>query len=458
MAKKKILLLADDLRSTSGIANMSREFVLGTVNKFDWFQVGAMINHPENMKIIDISEDVKKATGVSDANVKILGHNDYGNIQLLRNLLAYDKFDAILHFTDPHYWQWLYDNEHEIRQRLPILFYHVWDCVPDPLYNRDYYESCDWIGCISKQTFGIVHRVGKNKDRNTFLPLKDEQLSYVPHGINPNIFKPVNVSEEVKNMVRKNGREYEFILFFNNRNIRRKKPSDIIYAYNLFCEQLPEEQAKKCLLLFNTTPVDDNGTDLIAVKNSLCPKYDMQIINNRLSQEHLNEVYNLVDCTINISNNEGFGLGTAESIMAGTPIIVNVTGGLQDQCGFKFNDEEFNERHYIKLGSLHVKKEWGFLSHGEWAIPVWSVSHTLNGSPITPYIFDDNLNLNDVSDAIMKMYQYGRKRRKEMGLKGREWALKNLSTEIMCNKMSQGIENAINNFKKKDKYEIYKIV
>lgn len=171
MAKKKILLLADDLRSTSGIANMSREFVLGTVNKFDWFQVGAMINHPENMKIIDISEDVKKATGVSDANVKILGHNDYGNIQLLRNLLAYDKFDAILHFTDPHYWQWLYDNEHEIRQRLPILFYHVWDNVPIPTYNSNYYESCDAIFCISKLTFGVVHNVIKNSNNNNFIEI-----------------------------------------------------------------------------------------------------------------------------------------------------------------------------------------------------------------------------------------------------------------------------------------------
>ena len=34
---------------------------------------------------------------------------------------------------------------------------------------------------------------------------------------------------------------------------------------------------------------------------------------------------------INLASNEGFGLGTAEAVMAGTPMIVNVTGGLQDQ-------------------------------------------------------------------------------------------------------------------------------
>jgi glycosyltransferase involved in cell wall biosynthesis len=44
-------------------------------------------------------------------------------------------------------------------------------------------------------------------------------------------------------------------------------------------------------------------------------------------------MYNCADCVINISNNEGFGLGTLEAIFAGTPIVVNMTGGLQFQIG-----------------------------------------------------------------------------------------------------------------------------
>ena len=42
----------------------------------------------------------------------------------------------------------------------------------------------------------------------------------------------------------------------------------------------------------------------------------------------LNYLYNMADITINVASNEGFGLTTAESVMAGTPIIVTVTGGL----------------------------------------------------------------------------------------------------------------------------------
>lgn len=456
--KKKILLLSDDLRMTSGVATMSREIVLGTVHKYHWVQLGAAINHPELGKIIDVSEDIKNRTGVQDVNVKVICNNGYGDIILLRRLIEQEKPDAILHFTDPHYWQWLYDNEHEIRQQLPILFYHIWDDLPDPQYNRDYYESCDWIGCISKQTYGIVNRVGKRTDKVTFKPLEDWQISYVPHGINPNVFKPVNsVSNELRDYIFR-GKDYDFVLFYNNRNIRRKQPGDVIYAFKQFCEQIPAEKAKKCLLVMHTMPIDDNGTDLIALKNDLCPDYDVFFANRLMEQSGLNELYNLADCTINIANNEGFGLATAESLMAGTPIIVNVTGGLQDQCGFNVDGVEFTDKDYIKIGSLHDKRKWDILSHGDWVVPIWPSSINLNGSPLTPYIFDDRANLYDVTDAILRVYNWDKKTRKENGLKGREWAMKNVSSNVMCEKMIDGIDTALNNFKPKARYKLHKLL
>jgi glycosyltransferase involved in cell wall biosynthesis len=172
-----------------------------------------------------------------------------------------------------------------------------------------------------------------------------------------------------------------------------------------------------------------------------------------MEQDKLNEFYNVVDCTINISNNEGFGLTTAESLMAGTPIIINVTGGLQDQCGFNFTADD-----YIEIGSLHNKKKHDFMLHGEWVIPVWSAAQNLNGSPLTPYIYEDRVNVDDVADKIGLMYDLGRKKRKSRGLKGRVFALENLSSKVMCDKMSEGILNTIENFKSKEKYNLYKIV
>ena len=453
MSKKRILLLSDDLRMTSGIATMSKEFVLGTLHKYDWLQLGSGINHPEVGSVVDVNEDVRKRTGIKDADLKIIPNNGYGDIHTLRRLLKEERIDAILHFTDPHYWQWLYENEHEIRQQVPILYYHIWDNLPDPFYNRNFYESCDWLGCISKQTYGIVHRVGKSKKELTYKPLEDWQISYVPHGINPDVFKPIDeVHVDVKNTLFQN-RQYDFVLFYNSRNIRRKQPSDVIYSFKLFCDNLPKGEADRCLLLMHTNPIDDNGTDLPAVKDAVCPNYMVTFINTKIEQSQLNEIYNLVDCTINIANNEGFGLGTAESIMAGTPIIVNVTGGLQDQCGFDYSADD-----YIEIGSLHDKKRFGDTPSGEWVIPVWSSASNINGSVMTPYIFDDRVNDYDVSDAIMKMYKMGREKRKEYGLKGREWAMKNVSSKVMCDAMIDGIETTFKNYKPKKNFNLYKIV
>lgn len=454
MSKKKILLLSDDLRMTSGISTMSKEFVLGTLHKYDWIQLGASINHPEVGKVIDINDDVRTRTGIEDANLKIIPYNGYGDIGIIRKIIKEEKIDAILHFTDPHYWQWLYDNEHEIRQQVPILYYHIWDDLPDPQYNRDYYESCDWLGCISKQTYGIVHRVGKRTDKPTFKPLEDWQISYVPHGINPDVFKPIEtVSEDIQKFIH-GEKKYDFILFYNNRNIRRKQPSDVIYSYKLFCDMLPKDKSSKCLLLMHTNPVDENGTDLVTVKNDLCPNYDVKFTNVKLDQDKLNELYNSVDCTINIANNEGFGLTTAESLMSGTPIIVNVTGGLQDQCGFNFEVED-----YIQLGSLHIKEKSFHLVHnGEWVVPVWSVANNLNGSVPTPYIFDDRVNDMDVAKSIKIVYDWGKKKRKSRGLKGREFMIENLSNKIMCDKMIEGIDTTLEKFTPKKRFEIYKII
>lgn len=449
--KKKILLLSDDLRMTSGVATISREIVMGTLDKFDWVQLGAAVKHPEIGKIIDCSIDVRKKTGINDANLKIIPNNGYGDIFQIRSLIKSEKPDAILHFTDPHYWFWLYESEHEIRQKIPLLYYHIWDNLPDPLYNRDFYESCDWIGCISKQSYGIVKRVGSMDNQVTYKPLQNWQVSYVPHGINENIFRPISyISDDIKKIIFEN-KEYDFVLFYNNRNIRRKQTSDVIYSYKLFCDKLPKEKSDNCLLLLHTNPIDENGTDLYSVIDKICP-YNVKFTNAKFEPEKLNEIYNYIDCTINIASNEGFGLTTAESLMSGTPIIVNVTGGLQDQCGFNHNEED-----YINIGTLHDKRIHGSKSHGEWVIPIWPSAINLNGSVATPYIFDDRVNDYDVSDAIFEMYSKGKEERKRIGLLGREFMKNNLSSKIMCEKMSDGIVYAINNFEPRKRYNLYKL-
>ena len=458
--KKKILLLSDDLRMSSGIATVSKELVFGTLDKYDWVQLGAAVNHPEKGKEIDLGEDAKKLSGVEDASLKIIPWTGYGDANILRELIMRHQPDAILHFTDPRYWRWLYEMEAELRQNIPILFYHIWDDLPDPHYNRDYYESCDWLGCISRQTYGIVSRVG-NIDSETIKPLEDWQVSYVPHGINSDTYKPVDVPQDFRKQVL-GDKDYKFVLFWMNRNIKRKQPSDVIWGFKKFVDGLPEEDRDKVCLIMHTNPRDQNGTDLIAVADRIAPGCEIKFSTDRVNQEQLNYLYNLSDCTINIAGNEGFGLVTAESVMAGTPIILNVTGGMQDQCGFKKKStgKYFTAEDYKQIGSLHDYREWeDKVTHGEWVKPVWPRVQTMVGSLPTPYIIDDKVDVYEVADAIRYWYDIPSEERKKRGLIGREEFLgeMGLNHTNMCNILVDGIETTFKNWKPKQRFNVYKI-
>ena len=143
MKKKKILLMSDDLRMHSGIATQAKEFVMGTMHHYDWVQIAAAIKHPEEGKIVDMNQAIRTETGINDAYLKLYPVSGYGNPDILRQIMEMEKPDAIIHFTDPRFWIWLYQMEHEIRQDIPIMYYNIWDDLPDPLYNTNFYRSSD---------------------------------------------------------------------------------------------------------------------------------------------------------------------------------------------------------------------------------------------------------------------------------------------------------------------------
>jgi len=453
--RKKILFLADDMRVTSGIGVMTREIIEGTCHRYNWAHVGAGVQHPEAGKVIDVSTALSKETGVDDTYVRIYPYNGYGDSRLIRQLIEIEKPDAILHFTDPRYWIWLYQMEHELRQKMPILYYNIWDDLPFPMYNKEYYMSCDSLFSISKQTYNI--------NKNVLGPENPRHLAYIPHGINTKRYHPLPADDEKMLETRKRlfgDAEVDYVIFYNSRNIRRKQTSDIIYAFNVFMSKLTPEQRERVRLVLHTQPVDDNGTDLPRVIRDVTPDIEKYVVfsPNRTEYEYLNHLYNIADVTINMSSNEGFGLGTCESIISGTPIIVNVTGGLQDQCGFM--DDEGN---YLDP-EVHFMKDWGsnhdgrYKKHGDWAFPIFPTNRSIQGSPMTPYIFDDRASFDDAAARMMEVYNLGREERKRRGELGRQYALNHgrFTAEHMCNSFIEHIDKGITNWVPRKRFTLEK--
>ena len=446
--KKKILLLGDDFRLPSGIGTISKEIILNTVKEFDWVQLGAAINHPDAGQAFDLSAEVINETGVADASVKLIPWNGYGDRNILFAIINQEQPDAILHFTDPRYWTWLYAIEHEIKTtfNIPITYYSIWDDLPYPMWNAPFYASCDMIMGISKQSDNIHREVLKQNgfdvldyDDSWYMPIEKKWnqviTGYVPHGLNHNVFKPLISNDPAYVAMHKKIKQdnkVDFVVFWNNRNIRRKQPGDVVLAFKTFVDTLPADQQSKIALVMHTQAIDENGTDLRAIAKTLAPECKIIFSEQKINAAELNAMYNVADVTINIGSNEGWGLSSTEAILAGCPIINNVTGGLQDQCGFEDENGEWL-RFDGKFSTNHTGR---FKKHGIWVKPVFPSNRSLQGSPATPYIFDDRVQFEQVAEAIGYWYTMTEENRAACGFEGRTWALANgLTAEQMGNKM-----------------------
>jgi len=454
--RKKVLMLCDDIRMHSGIATMAREIVIGTSHHFNWVNLGAAINHPEKGKRLDLSADINKQLEIEDANVIVIPNNGYGDAQTVRGLLKEHKPDAVFIFTDPRYWVWLFEIEREIRSKIPMIWYNIWDDYPAPMYNKNYYNSVDTLLAISKQTKNINELVLGDE-------AEDKIIEYIPHGINHNLFFPIREDhekyEEFKGFKSQlfNGKDYEFVVFFNSRNIHRKRPADTILAFRHFCDRIGKEKAKKCALVLHTAPSDGNGTDLRAVKEALTdPEYvNIFFSNERLSPPQMNLLYNVADVNLLISSNEGWGLSLTEAMMAGTMIIANTTGGMQDQM--RFVDDE--GKWYTPSPDIPSNHRGTYKEHGEWAMPIYPSNISLAGSPATPYIFDDRCSPEDVAQALEVVYDMGPEERSKKGLAGREWAMSDeagFTADKMCESMADMIDITIESFEPRPAFEIHK--
>ena len=452
--RKNILLLCDDIRMHSGIATMAREIVTKSAHRYNWYNLGAAIKHPEFGKVLNLSDSINKATGIEDSQVFVQPNNGYGDVSQIRDILANRNIDAILIFTDPRYWTWLFDMEREIRSTTPMFYLNIWDDYPTPLWNRKYYASCDLLMAISKQTKNINELSLKTTKHSPV-------IKYVPHGIDHNVFKPLDkTTKEYKDFRTNlfNKKDIDYVVFFNSRNINRKRPGDVILSYRIFCDLIGKEKAKKCALVLHTQPSDPNGTDLRAVKEALCdPEYvNVYFSTEKLSPEQMNLMYNIADSSMLISSNEGWGLSLTESMMAGTMIVANVTGGMQDQMRFVDDKGEW----YTPSADIPSNHRGTFKEHGEWAKPVFPSNISLAGSPPTPYIFDDRCDPDDVAIALKEIYELPSQDRIERGLKGREWAMSDeakMTAEGMVTNVMDSMDEAFDKFTPRDKFDLLKV-
>jgi len=450
--RKKILLITDDLRSFSGVGSIGREIVLHTAHHYNWVQIAGSMKHPEEGKRLDLSEDTNKFANINDGSVILYPVSGYGNPDFIRQIIKIEKPDAIFLITDPRYFIWLFMMENEIRKQIPICYLNIWDSpVPYPLWNKPYYEACDLLMGISKQTVNINKVVLGDK-------AKDKIVSFVPHGLDHNNFKPLELSNQELIDFKKElyqGKEYDFVLFFNSRNIRRKQIPDAMLAYKLFIDSLPVAKAKRCAFVLHTEIVSEHGTDLEAVREYLLngDQYNIIFLPQPFSSQQMNLLYNSTDAQILLTDNEGWGLSLTEALLVGNPIIANVQGGMQDQMRFEDTDGKWIDFSF-DFPSNH---RGTYQKHGEWAFPVFPNNISIQGSPPTPYISSDRCSPEDAARQIMEVYNLRKEERKRRGLVGRNWAIGDeagFTAEHQGERVIQSLDQLFSNWLPREEFEL----
>tara|TARA_R110000824_G_scaffold67912_5_gene175903 strand:+ start:4927 stop:6219 length:1293 start_codon:yes stop_codon:yes gene_type:complete len=395
MKKKKILVIADHPLSPSGVGTQTKAFIeaLLKTGRYSFLCLGGAIQHNDYtpQKVDPWNDDWR-----------IFPVDGYGNHEMIRSLLHKEKPDALWFMTDPRFYGWLWEIENEVRPNIPMIYYHVWDNFPYPYFNGKYYRSTDEIVCISKVTHEIVQNVSPEVGNR-----------YLPHAVNSNIFYPYikETEKERKNEVINNilqwdpnensaGAQPKKIFFWNNRNARRKQPGTLLWWFKEWLDQVGHDKA---MLLMHTDAKDPHGQDLPhLLKHLKLDEGEVLLSVNKIDASQLAAMYNAADFTINISDAEGFGLSTLESLACGTPIIVNMTGGLQEQ---------------VTDGSNWFG--WG----------IQPSSKALIGSLIVPYIYEDRISQEDFNKVMNKALKVSPKAYKKMSEQGREHVLKNYNFE-----------------------------
>jgi glycosyltransferase involved in cell wall biosynthesis len=397
MQKETIIVLSDHPLSPSGVGTQTKYYIeaLLKTGRYKFVCLGGAIKHMDYNPI--------KTEEWGDDWV-IYPVDGYGNADTIRSLMRTEKPCMLWFMTDPRFWGWLWEIEDEIRSQIPLVYYHVWDNYPYPDFNRPFYMSNDHVACISKLTYDIVQNVAPEVDS-----------SYIPHAVDPEIFKKLPKEEIDK--VRKQQlpqTENKTVFFWNNRNARRKQSGSLIFWFKDFLDRVGHDKA--CLIMHTDTK-DMHGQDLERIIGHLgLTNGEVIFSTQKISPMHLSLVYNIADCTINVSDAEGFGLATLESLSCETPIIATMTGGLQEQV----TDGE----------------EW-------FGVGLEPASKAVIGSQDIPYIFEDRLRGDDVVDALEKIYNMSPEEREELGAKGRAHVDKNYSFEKYGQKWVDTIDGIV---------------
>jgi D-inositol-3-phosphate glycosyltransferase len=171
------------------------------------------------------------------------------------------------------------------------------------------------------------------------VPPLEGKVAVIPHGIDNKTFYKIDApKEELKKSLYGNRADLvdSFIVFSGNRNQSRKRLDILLYGFELFSRDKPEN-----VKLYMHCGIQDQHINVYKLAKRLGFAERLVITNRnngvqQVPEERLNLIYNATDVGVNTGVGEGFGLTQIEHSITGAPQVVadhSALHELYEDCG-----------------------------------------------------------------------------------------------------------------------------
>ncbi len=392
--KVKLLWLSDSALSPTGFSNQTRNIQNRLVNDYTCFNLG---HNYYGMPLIP-----PVVTESETFNFNILGGTP--GMPYAKDMLPYyfDKvkpeiFGVLLDtFMGVMHGEWF------LKTNIPAKSFWYF-----PSDGRFFPNSCERV--LQKVDVPIaMAKFGRDQVKAQF----GINAEYIPHGTDPNKFKPINEDEKRKLKARWGIPPDAFVVGANFRNQGRKMVFHKPRVLEAFFKKHPDAVA-----LFNCDPRDVASANNLIV---LCKRMGithkvlytgMQWFQG-LPEDKVVEFYQMSDVNLSTTSGEGFGITTIEAMSCGVPsVITNYTTSRElitdHNAGYVVKLVGTDEEPYD-----HLKKWYPGEITGEWEVE------------------RGIMDANDCIDKLELIYNSPDKARK-MGLNGRDAVLREYSWEVI---------------------------
>lgn len=343
--------------------------------------------------------------------IRVYPTRNFQSIDALRALLNQERPDVVVLWADARFFLPIFSWLDEFRDRTRFVFYHLWDNDPVPTFNRRMYSPFDAVVAASEFTYNLLSQA------EGLAPF----LHHIPLAISPDEFYPLGEDEleEARRNILPPSDPFDFLIFWNNRALPRKRPGDVLHAFAEFNKRMLKKDVRSLLVMNTRPPQSDHSAEDVVAYRTLFPGTPIFLSQEFNSVENLNIFYNLCDITCNFSFHEGFGLSVGESLMAGTPVAVTRTGGMPEQVRGK-DGKVF----------------------GKIVAPVERMLHCSVGNVAEmPYIYSDVVSRDGMVDAFYQLWQMKKHGTlKPLGLAAREHNIQKYAPTVVASQFSQFFE------------------